>query len=605
MLKYGLMESDEQLEENVSTEVENTTESSVTEQPQQNTEQLVEVISVDEKKEDVSNIQQNGEDSTFAAAEFVDELIRKRARECKSSESLPQEQNDSAIDPKSESDAKENDTPEPDDIEKAQSIEETPASSEQTPDGEATSDISEENKIEKETDCETASNQSTIIQENSENDKQQTNNETDTNKTDTEPEHSNSSDKSSDTISNIAENEIDNNTGSKSSDNEIENNSEDSDKTAETIDISGSANSNAAETEPDIKVPGNTTPGKDPEDKELINIETVRPYSVKVRAEFWKSFFKDIVFLAVCIFFIITLFQKWVQSQQAVIIGTNQVTSNSSSSGQKSVIGNVNILVMGCDDVEGTHRSDTIFVLSLNPSKNKITMLSIPRDTRVIIEDKGRKINEVLPRYGEPTLRKIIEELLQINISRKMEVGFDSFISIINAIGGVDINIEKAMDYDDNWGNLHIHFKPGMNHLDGRQALNYVRFRKDAMADLGRIKRQQAFVKAVVMKLMNPVSIVKLPAIIENSFKYIDTDFTVSEIITIAKDFDDYSKIKFTTLSLPGDARYIDKISYFLPFSEKAIEIGNSYFSDLALFEMESTFDYSKSKARPDTRKQK
>ena len=160
---------------------------------------------------------------------------------------------------------------------------------------------------------------------------------------------------------------------------------------------------------------------------------------------------------------------------------------------------------MGIDSVEGTHRSDTIFVLGVNPSKRRISMLSIPRDTRVIIDNKARKINEILPRYGEPTLRKMIEDLLKITISRKAEVGFESFISVIDALGGVDINIEKAMNYDDNWGNLHIHFKPGMNHLDGRQALNYVRFRKDAMADLGRIKRQQGFVKAVIKKLISPL----------------------------------------------------------------------------------------------------
>ena len=306
-------------------------------------------------------------------------------------------------------------------------------------------------------------------------------------------------------------------------------------------------------------------------------------------ADFWKSFFFDIVFLAFCFFFTFVLVQKWFFSQEAKIIGMNQIHS-SLESGEKTTIGNINVLVMGIDSVEGTHRSDTIFVLGVNPSKGKITMLSIPRDTRVIIENKARKINEILPRYGEPTLRKILEDLLKISISRKVEVGFESFIGVVDAIGGVDINIEKPMHYDDNWGNLHIHFNPGMNHLDGQDALRYVRFRKDAMADLGRIKRQQEFVKAIVLKLMSPTSIVRLPSIIEKSFSHIKTDFTLQEVLTLAKGFNT-TDVKFRTMSIPGEARYIDKISYFMPYSEEAISIGNNYFSDLAIFELEKNYE--------------
>jgi LCP family protein required for cell wall assembly len=308
--------------------------------------------------------------------------------------------------------------------------------------------------------------------------------------------------------------------------------------------------------------------------------------------DFWKSFFFDLFFFCLCACFTFVLIQKWFSTREVIIQGTNQV-HGSLESGEKTTIGNINVLVMGIDSVEGTHRSDTIFVLGVNPSKKKIMMLSIPRDTRVIIEDKGRKINEILPRYGEPTLRKILEDLLKIKISRKVEIGFESFISVVDAIGGVDINIEKPMHYDDNWGNLHIHFNPGMNHLNGQDALRYVRFRKDAMADLGRIKRQQDFVKAVIKKLFSPSTIVRVPSIIEKAFKHIKTDFSLQEILTLAKGFDSFD-VKFSTMSLPGDARYIDKISFFVPYSEEAIAIGNNYFSDLAILEIEKDCDFGK-----------
>lgn len=312
----------------------------------------------------------------------------------------------------------------------------------------------------------------------------------------------------------------------------------------------------------------------------------------RINWSFWKAFAFDIVFLIVCGFFIFAMAQKWLASQQTIIEGTSQGVV-SLESGEKNTIGNINILMMGIDSVEGTHRSDTIFVLGVNPSKKKVTMLSIPRDTRVLVENKARKINEILPRYGESTLRSVIEDLLKIKINKKAEVGFESFISVIDTIGGVDINIEKSMNYDDNHGNLHIHFKPGMNHLDGQQALNYVRFRKDAMADLGRIKRQQYFVKAVITKMINPATIVRLPSIIENIFQYMDTDFTVSELLTICSAFEDFD-IKLKSLSLPGEARYIDKISFFIPYQEEAIAIGDSYFTDMAVFELEKNFEPGK-----------
>ena len=324
-----------------------------------------------------------------------------------------------------------------------------------------------------------------------------------------------------------------------------------------------------------------------PENKDFLT-----PKKWYLNLDFWKSFVFDVFFLILCVLFIFILGKKWFSMREVIIKGTSQVHS-SLEYGEKTTIGNINILVMGIDSVEGTHRSDTIFVLGVNPSKGKLTMLSIPRDTRVIIEGKGRKINEILPRYGEPTLRKILEDLLKINISRKVEVGFESFVGIVDAIGGVDINIEKPMHYDDNWGNLHIHFNPGMNHLDGQDALRYVRFRKDAMADLGRIKRQQDFVKAVFKKVFSPKIIVKLPSILEKAFEYIKTDFTLQEILTLAKGFDTFD-VKLRALSLPGEATYIDKISYFVPYAEGAVTFGNNYFSDLAIFEIEKDYNFGK-----------
>jgi anionic cell wall polymer biosynthesis LytR-Cps2A-Psr (LCP) family protein len=128
-----------------------------------------------------------------------------------------------------------------------------------------------------------------------------------------------------------------------------------------------------------------------------------------------------------------------------------------------------------------------------------------------------------------------------------------------------------------------------MNHLDGRKALNYVRFRADAAADLGRIKRQQKFIRVLLEKVMTPGFFVKLPQIIGQVYDHIGTDFTLAELFTLARGFDSF-QLQFRNTSLPGEARYIDKISYYLPYQDKAIEIGGSHFSDLAAVELVASF---------------
>ncbi|MGM0599587.1 MAG: LCP family protein [Candidatus Rifleibacteriota bacterium] len=295
----------------------------------------------------------------------------------------------------------------------------------------------------------------------------------------------------------------------------------------------------------------------------------------------------ELIFIVATIFLFLGIANNWLL-RKAVPPGVS-ITRYTGEDGKQRRIGNVNILVLGVDSVEGTHRSDTIFVLGVNSAKSRISMLSIPRDTRVLINGKARKINEILPRYGQEVLISLIEDLMQIKINRHVMVDYQGFINIIDLIGGVELNIEKPMHYDDNWGNLHIHFEPGINKLDGRDALNYVRYREEIQADLGRIKRQQKFIKTVVKKFSQPSVFIKLPTIVNEIFAHIETDFSLRELVSIASSFSSFN-IKFENTSLPGEPRYIDKISYFLPYRDKSIEIGNSHFADLAAFELVASF---------------
>ncbi|MBQ5860328.1 MAG: LCP family protein, partial [Selenomonadales bacterium] len=162
----------------------------------------------------------------------------------------------------------------------------------------------------------------------------------------------------------------------------------------------------------------------------------------------------------------------------------------------------VNVLVLGVDIREGDiGRSDTIFVMSLNREKNVATMLSIPRDSYVPIPGRGwDKINHAYA-YGKGKLtRRTVENLLNIEIDYLVEVDRKGVEKMIDAIGGVEIDVEKRMYYEDPWdddGGLVIDLEPGLQTLDGEEAVQYVRYR-DKEGDIGRARRQQKFLAAAM-----------------------------------------------------------------------------------------------------------
>lgn len=251
--------------------------------------------------------------------------------------------------------------------------------------------------------------------------------------------------------------------------------------------------------------------------------------------------------------------------------------------------GRLNVLCFGLDSVDGTHRTDTILLISLLPTTGEVNIVSIPRDTRVVVDGQGRKINEIVARHGIQALRSLVEDLFEIRVDRYVKVDFQGFVRLIDLVGGLDLLIEHAMNYDDNYGKLHIHFNPGQTHLDGQKALEYVRFRGDAAADLGRIKRQQRFLTALLEKIKSPGIVVKLPDLVSEAWKFIETDFALAEALELLVGLRG-EKLKTTAQSLPGEARYVDKISFYLPYKDQAVALGNKQFADLCTLDLDATY---------------
>lgn len=200
----------------------------------------------------------------------------------------------------------------------------------------------------------------------------------------------------------------------------------------------------------------------------------------------------------------------------------------------------VNILLMGVD-ARGLKkgeipRSDTMLVASLDPVAKKIDLFSIMRDTYTEIPEHGSdRINSAIT-HGPNTAMKAVSDLLGIPIQYYVYTDFQGFIELVDAVGGVDFYVEKDMHYTSKADNheYDIDLKKGQQHLDGNTALQYVRFRHDAMSDYTRTERQRNFLKAVADKLISTTSIMKLPTILEKVNPYIDTNLTIEDMWKLA-----------------------------------------------------------------------
>jgi len=225
----------------------------------------------------------------------------------------------------------------------------------------------------------------------------------------------------------------------------------------------------------------------------------------------------------------------------------------------------LNILAIGTDSVETKGRADTIFVLSLSPKTKDTILFSIPRDMRVMIPGRGMdKINHAFAYGGIELLEETVENFMGLSIHYNGIMDFEGFQYVIDALGGVSINVEKDMYYVDQAGSLKINLHSGQQVLDGEKALEYVRFRFDPLGDLGRIQRQQKLVNAVIDQVMNFDSIIKIPNIIANLTEYIDTNMNSNEIISLAKIMKDIDRKRLWVETIQGEPQYIDGVSYLV-----------------------------------------
>ena len=227
------------------------------------------------------------------------------------------------------------------------------------------------------------------------------------------------------------------------------------------------------------------------------------------------------------------------------------------------------VMIMGVDErSDDVGRSDTLMIATLDPHTDHVALLSIPRDTRVKIKGRGYdKINAAYAYGGERLAESTVESFLGIDIDHYIIVNTNSFVRLVDAIGGVDINVEKRMYYEDPWddnGGLVIDIYPGIQHMDGSKAVTYVRYR-DEEGDIGRVRRQQEFMSACMDKLTSPSIIPKIPGIISEIMDAVQTDLSFRQILGLAGALKDAQQNGLDMEMVPGEPLYIDGVSYWIP----------------------------------------
>ena len=242
-----------------------------------------------------------------------------------------------------------------------------------------------------------------------------------------------------------------------------------------------------------------------------------------------------------------------------------------------------NILILGVDsngqdsDPFENTRSDTILILSINPKIKSANILSIPRDSKVFIAHNNgvQKINAAHAIGGVDLVKDTIEETFGIKINNYIVFNTEGIVKFIDAIGGVPVYIEKDMKYHDYSGKLHVDLSQGTHHLSGKEVEGFLRFRKDALGDIGRTARQQWFLRAVAERIKNPEVIAKIPEALKVAEKYVKSDMSLYQMAQCASYATSLDLSKVETATMPGAPNKKGYISYWILDPEQCRDVIN------------------------------
>ncbi len=241
----------------------------------------------------------------------------------------------------------------------------------------------------------------------------------------------------------------------------------------------------------------------------------------------------------------------------------------------------LNVLVMGVDwngeDAErytGT-RSDTMMLVSFDPISNRVSIISIPRDSRVEVRGKADKINQAHALGGPRMAMEVVSSNFNVPVEHYVLIDTAGLRKIFELLGPVEVCVEKEMHYHDHAGNLSIDLMPGKQLLNPQQLEGYVRFRRDARADVGRMERQQWLIRQATQKLKDPAVLMNAPKMLSIGYESVKTDLSLDQITAVLSFVKDLSPEEVVTATLPGQGETIDGVAYYVLNPDGTAEIFN------------------------------
>lgn len=278
----------------------------------------------------------------------------------------------------------------------------------------------------------------------------------------------------------------------------------------------------------------------------------------------------------------------------------------------------ISFLIEGIEDYstgDTNGRADALIVATLNPDTDKMTMVSIPRDTRVELnqikgEEGWHKINSAhaygeSSDYGANKLQvETVENLLDVPIDKYVAVDFSGFKKIVDTLGGVTVDVKYPFWEKNHFDNdRHIQFEKGKKHMNGEEGLAFVRMRKRAVnAQYSRDERQRQFLKATLNEAISAGTIFKVDDVSDILGKHVKTNLSPKEIYGLERAYSSMDTSSIETLHIDGQDQMIEGLSYFTPDPDSLDEVSNKLKHSLGLSKFDDKDTSTKASQRSEAK---
>ncbi len=320
----------------------------------------------------------------------------------------------------------------------------------------------------------------------------------------------------------------------------------------------------------------------------IYSRENIGRYSERARKRRQGRRIRNVVLCAVLAFLVTggTAFAMWFGSVVSRLNDSNVITDN-----LRAVLADSDVarepfymLLLGTDGRPGetSYRTDSIILARVDPVKKQVTLISVPRDTKVEYKGSTMKINAVFTYgaaddgSGSEEMVQAVNDLCGVEISEYAEINFDGLKTLVDAVGGIDINVPEGDEVDDSAAGP-VKIEAGEQHMDGAAALTFCRARHQfADGDYTRMRHQRMVLGALANKILNNLDVSTIPSLMESLADMVHTSLTVQDIVSLVNAMHGMNVDDMYSANIPswaGEDTYIDGQSYVFVYEDKLREM--------------------------------